>query len=333
MRKLFFGIIFLSATLLFGAFFVFFSKSEAVNIMESAGVAVSSSSSEYSRSVSPNENDTEERFLKILFAGDMMFDRYIRTQSDTIGKREVFAGVSRELTAADVVVANLEGPITSQLSKSVGSAVGESRHFLFTFDPEWAEVLFDANIRVVNIGNNHILNFGETGLVETRNFLRDARVKFFGDPLDESFRSYTIEVKGRKIGFVNFNQFYKEGESRALLDIARLRSNVDVLFVYTHWGAEYVPATSEEKRLAHLFIDRGTDAVIGSHPHVVQEKEVYRGKTIYYSLGNFVFDQYFRPETKSGLMVEATIASDKTLSFRDIPIMISSDGRTKISGN
>jgi poly-gamma-glutamate synthesis protein (capsule biosynthesis protein) len=132
---------------------------------------------------------------------------------------------------------------------------------------------------------------------------------------------------------VNFNQFSVDAEHRALADIERLRPTVDVLFVYTHWGPEYAPATAEERRLAHLFIDRGADAVIGSHPHVVQEHETYRGKTIYYSLGNFVFDQYFNPETTHGLLVEAFIASDNALSFRDIPVALSPDGKTKIVGN
>jgi len=268
--------------------------------------------------------------IRILFGGDMMFDRYIRTQSEKMGKREVLLGVSKEILSADAVVANLEGPMTSNPSKSAGSSVGEARNFLFTFDPEWANVLFDMNIRIVNIGNNHILNFGEAGLIETRKFLRAAKVKFFGDPLDESLRAYVAEIKGKKIGFVNYNQFYLDAENRTLSDIARLRPLVDVLFVYTHWGAEYVPATSEEKRLARLFIDRGADAIIGSHPHVVQEREVYHEKTIYYSLGNLVFDQYFRPEVRQGLLVEATITSNNTLSFRDISITLSSDGRTKV---
>ncbi len=267
----------------------------------------------------------------ILFAGDIMFDRYIRTQSEKFGKESIFEGVRSKLLAGDSVVANLEGPITSNVSKSVGSTPGESRNYVFTFDPLWAKMLFEENIRIVNIGNNHILNFGESGLVETWQFLRDAGVKFFGDPLDETLRTYVTDIKGKKVGFVNYNQFSSDAENRALTDIERLRPSVDVLFVYTHWGVEYAPAIPEEKRLAHLFIDRGADAVIGSHPHVVQEHELYRGKMIYYSLGNFVFDQYFSPETTHGLMVEASIALDNTISFQEIPLKLSSDGKTSIA--
>lgn len=322
---------FLGGAFLIGASFLSFSPSKTMRVLESTKAVEPPFESEGTGDISLDErNGAKEVSLKIFFAGDMMFDRYIRTQSDKIGKEAVFEGLAGELRAADFVVANLEGPITSNFSRSVGSAVGESRHFLFTFDPLWAKTLFDANIRIVNLGNNHILNFGEAGLLETRKFLREAGVKFFGDPLDETLRAYVAEIRGKKIGFVNYNQFYKEGELRALADIDRLRPNVDTLFVYTHWGVEYVPANARQKELARRFIDRGADAVIGSHPHVVQEKEVYQGKTIYYSLGNFVFDQYFSPEVRRGLFVEAMITPDNTISFRDIPVALSPDGKTGV---
>lgn len=265
--------------------------------------------------------------IAILFGGDMMFDRYIREKAGDERSR-VFAGVQSVLQSVDLVVANLEGPITSNLSKSIGSAFGSRENYIFTFDPAWAKTLFEENIRIVNIGNNHILNFGATGVSETRDALRKADVEFFGDPIDESSRALILSLKGIRVGFVNYNQFVEGGEEKALADIARVRPLVDVLFVYTHWGAEYVSATSEEKRLARVFIDQGVDSVIGSHPHVVQEKEIYQEKTIYYSLGNFVFDQYFRPDTKQGLLVRATIHSDRSVSFEDIPIFMKPDGTT-----
>lgn len=269
--------------------------------------------------------------ISILFAGDMMFDRYVRTQSERIGKEEMFGNVRKKLLGADLAVANLEGPITSSRSESVGSASGEARNYVFTFDPGWARVLYDSNIRIVNIGNNHILNFGEKGLSETRRLLRDSGVGFFGDPMDESSRTFVTLLRGRRIGFVNYNQFSSDAERRALSDIDRLRPIVDTLFVYAHWGVEYEPETADEVRLAHLFVDHGADAMIGSHPHIVQGNETYHGKRVYYSLGNFIFDQYFSPDTTRGLMVEAIIASDGGISFHEIPLKLSSDGVTNIA--
>lgn len=320
----------LFSSLLAVAVFYAFELSQARQLGRSVITGSSVASPDNTAQIADTRDNPDQSPITILFAGDMMFDRYIRTQSERMGREQVFDGVRRKLLSSDMVVANLEGPITSNVSKSKGSAVGEARNYIFTFDPAWAKVLADENIRLVNIGNNHILNFGESGLVETRQFLRDAGVKFFGDPTDDSFRSYVAILHGKRIGFVNYNQFYADADHRSLAGIERLRSTVDVLFVYTHWGVEYAPATSEERRLAHLFIDRGADAVIGSHPHVVQERETYRGKTIYYSLGNFVFDQYFSQETMRGLLVEASVALDNSISFREIPITLSSDGRTQI---
>lgn len=330
MRKRIFLVAGIAATfVLVGIFDVF--RSRVFLPSQSIVAETASLSPDVEGGVKSYADVTTQSPVAIFFAGDMMFDRYIRTQSERFGKASVFDGVRSTLLAGDAVVANLEGPITSNASKSVGSAVGESRNYVFTFDPAWAKTLFDANIRIVNVGNNHILNFGESGLVETRQFLRDAGVKFFGDPIDETLRAYVADIRGKKIGFVNYNQFSSDAEHRALVDIERLRPAVDILFVYTHWGTEYAPATSGERRLARLFIDRGADAVIGSHPHVVQEREIYRGKVIYYSLGNFIFDQYFSLETTRGLMIEASIAPDNAISFQEIPLRLSPDGKTGIT--
>lgn len=76
-----------------------------------------------------------------------------------------------------------------------------------------------------------------------------------------------------------------------------------------HWGEEYSTKPNElQKKLAHSFIDAGADMVIGAHPHVVQTNEIYKGKHIYYSLGNYIFDQWFRPEVKKGLGVEVSFS-------------------------
>ena len=100
------------------------------------------------------------------------------------------------------------------------------------------------------------------------------------------------------------------------------------MVVYTHWGEEYVPATDFEKRLAHNLIDGGAEIVIGSHPHVVQEHEVYNGKHIYYSLGNLIFDQYWEPAVSHGLMLEIVFDPNGVASIKEIPVELQKDRRT-----
>lgn len=267
--------------------------------------------------------------IHILFGGDLMFDRSIRVAMRKRGSDFPLMPLKETLAQADLVVANLEGPITDNASLSETSIIGARENYYFTFDPSVAKILKDFQIGVVNIGNNHILNFKERGVAQTKEYLTQAEVEFFGSPLPGDQRFLIEEVKGIKIAFVNYNQFVWQGKEKAFSDIATAKKSADVVILYTHWGTEYVRATEVVKILAHQFIDAGADLIIGSHPHVVQEKEVYQGKTIYYSLGNFVFDQYFSKETQHGLLVLATFDPEtKQFSFEDIPLLLQSNGQT-----
>jgi poly-gamma-glutamate synthesis protein (capsule biosynthesis protein) len=270
--------------------------------------------------------------ITFLFGGDMIFDRYIRQISEKRGYDFIFAKMHDTLVSYDRVIANLEGPITSQPSVSVGSEFGSAKNYVFTFDPKVTQVLRDNNIRTVNLGNNHILNFGESGLSETRQFLSQSGIDFFGDPKDDSHRVAVENVKGIKVAFVNYNQFINGGDDvNVMADIREAKKLADIVVVYTHWGTEYVAPPQKVKDLAHKMIDTGADVIIGSHPHIVQESETYKGKKIYYSLGNFVFDQFFRDDTKKGLMVEMTIhPRNKNLSFEDKPITLDASGQIKL---
>lgn len=102
----------------------------------------------------------------------------------------------------------------------------------------------------------------------------------------------------------------------------------NVVVVYTHWGEEYVPRTEKMKTLARQFVDAGASLVVGSHPHVVQESERYSDQYIYYSLGNFVFDQYFSDAVRNGLLLEVTFDPSGVESIKEIPIVLHPDGRT-----
>jgi len=271
--------------------------------------------------------------ITFIFAGDMMFDRHIRKHAQTKnGYDFVLNDVTQMFNQADMVVANLEGPVTDYPSKSLGSAVGSTNNFLFTFDPKIISSLEKNNIKMVNLGNNHILNFGLDGLAQTYSYLDASKIKYFGNAGqgDLTPQRYVItEINGIKFGFVNYNQFVVDGLPAALTDLQAAQASADFIIVYTHWGNEYVQENQVLKDLAHQFIDAGADAVIGSHPHVIQGKEVYNGKQIYYSLGNFVFDQYFEPGVREGLLVKMTInPADLTQEFLEYKVSLNQDGTT-----
>jgi poly-gamma-glutamate synthesis protein (capsule biosynthesis protein) len=274
----------------------------------------------------------KEEEIKLIFLGDMMFDRQIRVSAERNGYDYLFQDVSKLLDSADLVVGNLEGSITTNESLSVGTEIGLKENYIFTFSPDVAQTLHDSNVRLVNLGNNHILNFGKQGLRDTIYYLEQNDVGYFGsvggDLLEQS--SKIVELGKVKIGFVNYNQYTDNGIDLAVADVIRIRKNVDILIVYAHWGTEYVKIAGDDvQHLAHTFIDYGADLIVGSHPHVIQRSEVYKGKKIYYSLGNFVFDQYFSEDTKEGLLVEVIIDYvTQELNFVERRVSLKENGQT-----
>lgn len=269
--------------------------------------------------------------IKILFVGDMMFDRYIRQATDAHVNNFVFQKVADLFKSNDLVVGNLEGPITDNPSVSVNSEFGSRENYIFTFDPKFAQILKDVNVSLVNIGNNHISNFGDAGIESTHRYLKEAGVAYFGDPQDENARISIQNIGGFKIAFVSYNQFVSDAKQKTLDDIKKTKKeNVDYIFLYTHWGKEFMPEPEEKtKNLAHEFIDSGVDLIIGTHPHVIQTVEKYKGKMIYYSLGNFIFDQYFDAKTQQGLAVQINIGTNnKNIIAKEIKVRMKNSGQT-----
>lgn len=267
---------------------------------------------------------------RILFAGDMMFDRSVRLAAEERGDDFLFSCVASTLHDADLVVANLEGPVTSHASVSVGSIVGSGENVTFTFPTSTASLLKRHNISLVNLGNNHIMNFGREGAAQTIEWLDRAGVMYFGDPLadSEAARVKRLEIKDIPFSFVSWSDWTGGEKEDVVAQIIAERASGRMVIVYTHWGDEYVSPNARVQSLARAFIDAGAEIVIGSHPHVVLEHELYRGKYIYYSLGNFIFDQYFNEAVRSGLVLNIAFDEDGVESITPIPTYLERDRRT-----
>jgi len=269
--------------------------------------------------------------IKLIFAGDLSFDRYIRQMIQEYGFDHPLQDLKPLLLTADLAIVNLEGPITNKPSVSVYSAIGSPQNYILTSPPETAQTLYNHNLKLVNLGNNHILNMGQPGLTQTYDYLTTANIQYFGNPGAPTHNRYIVKtLKGLNLGFVNYNQFTPNGLQTALDDIQTVNPISDLVIVIAHWGNEYqITANQTIQALAHSFIDLGADLVIGSHPHVVQQQEVYKNKTIYYSLGNFVYDQYFSSETSTGLLVETDInPQTKSIFFTNYKLQHLLTGQT-----
>ncbi|MFA6427418.1 MAG: CapA family protein [Candidatus Magasanikbacteria bacterium] len=264
--------------------------------------------------------------VRIKAVGDMMLDRtvYLHTQRAN-NFNFPFERIKDFLVDADITVGNLEGAITD--FKSISNGTGGQR-FYFTFSPKFVDPLttyFD----VVSYANNHANNFGKEGLAQSRNYMDESGLTYFGDPNnDVGHLSTVIEKNGIRFGFVGFHELVGFGFSDVIEEVKNLDTTTDIVIVYPHWGYEYVTAnpSKAQKQEGHSLIDAGADIVIGTHPHVIQPIEIYKDKLIFYSLGNFIFDQYFSEETQQGLALDILAEKrDNTiaLGYTLIPIRIS----------
>lgn len=192
-----------------------------------------------------------------------------------------FRNVKDVFEADDITVVNLETTLTTATKKM-------DKLFRFKADPSYVEILKEGSIEAVSIANNHSRDYLEEGYQDTTNTLKDADVGYFGYQ-----HKYIKDVRGIKVGFVGF-YFMKETEElkeNIKTSIEDLRDEgVDIVITMYHWGIERDNyPNSVQKNMAHFSIDNGADLVLGSHSHVLQGIEEYKGKNIVYSLANFSF--------------------------------------------
>ncbi len=259
-----------------------------------------------------------ERELHILAFGDMMLGRYVRTLMDRAGdKNYVFEKIEgtdgKFFSGVDIVHGNLEGPIKGQ-GKSGGTAMN------FSFNEDIAPFLAEKGFDLMSLANNHAVDQGWDGRSTTIAALEKAGVDWCGHPSEADPNSVYYNSVGwgeneLSYAFVCLHDVtFKLDVDSAVELIEDVNEKVDLVIVSIHWGYEYRHTADHNKQVepAHRFVDAGADFVIGHHPHVVQNFEEYKGKYIFYSLGNFVFDQYWSQATQEELAIGIIIGRNGT---------------------
>ena len=248
---------------------------------------------------------------KLLFVGDVMLDRNVKTLVDGKGLAYIFGDLVKQrfFDGYDLVGANLEGAVTNG-----GEHYQPVKEFDFAFRPETVADLKGYGFTFFNLANNHFDDQGTRGMEETRKNLRDLGFDFSGcqNGVVADCSATTVAIGGKKVGLVGLSLVgAKLDVKKAEAVVSALKGSVDWVIVSIHWGEEYDQyVNTAQQNLAHALIDRGADAIVGHHPHVVQGVEVYKNKPIFYSLGNFIFDQYFSVETQQGLAVSLEFSDD-----------------------
>ncbi len=256
--------------------------------------------------------------IRFLFFGDLMLDRYVRELISRQGIDYLLELIRKESFTDnyDYVFANLEGAVTNN-----GLHYPPEQLYDFAFDPETVNKLKDYNFNIFSVANNHLTDQGQKGVNETYENLNDLGFYHFGcrdgylsptysypttNILSEDDCSLIItETKNRKIAWLGFSVVYQTINEDAILEKIRVaKENSDFVIISPHWGAEYqTKANDIQRNLARRMVEAGADLIVGHHPHVVQDYEKYQDAYIFYSLGNFIFDQYFSKETQQSLVV------------------------------
>jgi poly-gamma-glutamate synthesis protein (capsule biosynthesis protein) len=244
--------------------------------------------------------------LTLLAVGDVMVGRAVEKKS---GEHTVFyplEPVQGYLKQADLTFGNLECAVTAR-------DFAVSKLYRLKADPSVVPALSAAGFDVLSLANNHTMDCGKLGLMETISSLHGAGILTVGAGQDavEARKPAMAEVRGLKVAFLAFTDvpdgsgaFIARGDSAAIVEaVALAKKQADLVVISFHWGEEYATAPlSYQRALAHAVIDAGAALVIGHHPHVIEGAERYRRGLIAYSLGNFVFDQH-EERGKRGLVL------------------------------
>lgn len=270
--------------------------------------------------------------LKICFVGDLLLDRGVRKQIEIKGVAALFKNVKNDFLKADAVVANLECPVTKFPTPI-------NKKYIFRAEPEWLKEVKESGITHLVMANNHTCDQGRKGIKETQEHLLENNLIPVGYGTNQGNACQPVIIEKEGIQVALFSSVLITLENWAYLpdSLGICQATVEDLkkeiqefkltnkdcrvVVVLHWGAEFqeTPLLGQRQQAEEL-IDAGADAIIGHHPHVVQPKSIYKGKPIFYSLGNFVFDQDYEAATKA-LMVDL-IFSNKGDSFSIQPLVI-----------
>lgn len=254
-------------------------------------------------------------------AGDVMLGGRWERQVARDGYFHPFERIAPELKKGDLTLVNLEAPLTSRGTEFL------DKKYRFRVRPTAAAALRQAGITTVALANNHSMDFGAEGLLDTLRYLSQAGIGHVGagEDLAGARTARFYDIRGTTVAFLGYSltlpQEFWAGEKRpgtaplfeklVQEDIAAARRKASIVLVTVHWGEEGSTQLREyQPRLGRMMIDAGADAVIGHHPHILQGIEVYRRGIIFYSLGNFAFAAKSRQADRS-LLVRLTFDGDR----------------------
>ncbi|KQL45963.1 capsule biosynthesis protein [Brevibacillus choshinensis] len=281
----------------------------------------------------PVKAATTENSIRVAFVGDIMLDKSVGNQISRHGVDYPFQKTADFLKQADLTIGNLETSVSMR-----GQA--EKKEYTYRSKPQTLQGLVNAGIDVVNLANNHSLDYGMDALFDTMDHLKKNQIGFVGAGKneEEAFTPFVRTINGKRVAVIGLShvlpnrQWFagknKPGLAHAysyepmLTYVKKAVAQSEITIAVMHWNLEYKDVPEPYAReMARKLIDSGVDAVVGSHSHSVMGMEMYKGVPIYYSVGNFVFTTSYNPKGREAMMVELTFGEKATTS-KVIPVKI-----------
>jgi gamma-polyglutamate biosynthesis protein CapA len=271
------------------------------------GLIVIISVSVFSFYQSPNQtqkHSMDGANMTMYFTGDVMMGPHV--ENGLASGQNVFADLKPLFESSDLVVVNLETPFTN-------STENWKQLIPLKSNPQYFHLLKENHINVANLANNHIMDYGPTGFYDTINLLKADNISYVGagENLDKASQPTYLKVNNKTIAIISFYDnvtftYYGDQEIQSATNnrpgyapadwnvvnksIHKAKNNSDLVIVAFHYGNEYQQTHDEyQENLSRKSIDEGADLIIGNHAHITQDVEMYKGKLIFYSLGNCVF--------------------------------------------
>lgn len=280
----------------------------------------------------PIANDTWPKEIVVSFGGDCTIGNTVGQSTSPLGFKAVveregfawpFSGLVNIFSQDDLTLVNFEGTLTTEEDRA-------EKLYNFKGPPEYSTILQFGSVEAVNLANNHFIDYGEQGQIDTMEALDKAGIVYC-----RSKNTAIFETRGVKIGLIGNAFPYKDEKRDISGDVKALReAGCQIVIASFHWGSEGEYGFSREQRkIGKAAINSGADIVVGHHSHVIQSIEKYEGTYILYSLGNLVFGGNVSPDDKDTFIAQATflVNEDGTLEgepkLRLIPVLMTGESK------
>ena len=280
------------------------------------------------------ELKTVDTTATVVFTGDVELSDAVLARYDSEGVEGILEeSLLSMLQDADVLMINNEFCFSTRGEKAA------DKQYTFRVDPKYVSVLKDMGVDVAGLANNHSIDYGRDALKDTFATFDDAMIDYTGAGMDVEDSAKLVvktDEMGRKYGFLAASRVIPFGswnvesvqpgvftcydDSKLIECVKAARPQVDYLYVMVHWGVEHtIELEAHQTQIGHDLVDAGADAVVGMHSHCLQPVEMYEGKPIFYSLGNFIFNE----NVKSGGAVALKYNEDGLESIQIVPTVAS----------